>query len=149
MNLIYWLIVTFIPRNRVRFLARQLELADHWDLDQSSQLQSFSSNFVKMDGVFVLRMLNLHAGLLFTADLVQALRELYDINNDANNDEFLEQHPFEKLTTIDEADGTDEKRLAMENILLPLSYRKQKSEVRSCDTIQFPGKRERKFFKSA
>uniref|UniRef100_A0A915J2C2 Innexin n=1 Tax=Romanomermis culicivorax TaxID=13658 RepID=A0A915J2C2_ROMCU len=79
-NLVYWTVITFTPRERIRFVSRHLELADRIiaSADRDEQIREFTLDFIKMDGIFVLRMLNLHAGLMFTSDLVDALWELFD-----------------------------------------------------------------------
>lgn len=117
------------------------------------RLQKFATDFVKVDGVFVLRMLNLHAGLLFTADLIQALKELHEISGgDVGVLEFIEEHPFEKLTSShDDEVGEAEKMIGMEKILLPLSVHRFASKVSrgSPDSLEFSRKPKRRFFKEA
>lgn len=79
-NLIFWLTVSFIPTERVRFVARHLELADSTfsSVERKRELDDFALEFIKIDGCFVLRMLTMHAGVMFTAELVECLWRLYN-----------------------------------------------------------------------
>lgn len=100
-NLIYWAIISFVPRDRIRFVSRHLELADRIipGFDKDDQIKEFTLEFIKMDGIFVLRMLNLHAGLIFTSDLVDALWELFDKTEDTQ--EVVEERE-EVMETVEE-----------------------------------------------
>ncbi|MFH4978405.1 hypothetical protein AB6A40_005114 [Gnathostoma spinigerum] len=70
------LIWTCIPLwNRKRFISRRLELADiNFNLKKfDSDVDKFVRDEVKMDGIFVLQMLNAHAGKLMCTEVVDAM----------------------------------------------------------------------------
>ena len=67
---------SLIPlEQRKKFIARRLELADvnfkrkHFN----QELLEFTRDYVKMDGVFVLNMLTIHAGLLICTEIVDQM----------------------------------------------------------------------------
>jgi hypothetical protein len=91
-NLVFWLTVSFIPSERVRFVARHLELADSTfsSEERKRELKEFALDFIKIDGCFVLRMLTMHAGVMFTAELVEHLWRLYnkqDLDTESSDEE--------------------------------------------------------------
>lgn len=69
-------------KNRRRMSSPTEWLSAKWD----KSLTAFSKEFVKLDGAFVLRMLTAHAGVMFTAELVEALYQLYDVRSNPQND---------------------------------------------------------------
>ncbi|VDK41924.1 unnamed protein product [Anisakis simplex] len=67
-----WLIFAMSFEQRKKFIARRLELADI-EFEQknfSCELDKFVRKHVKLDGVFVLKMLSAHAGMLICTEVV-------------------------------------------------------------------------------
>lgn len=78
-SFIYWIYISTVAAKRVAFIARHMELSE-LQRDRSEAKRSiarFTSNFIKIDGVFVLRMVTAHASALFCTELVQALWNQY------------------------------------------------------------------------
>ncbi|KAE9554393.1 hypothetical protein FO519_002385 [Halicephalobus sp. NKZ332] len=67
---------SLIPlEQRKKFIARRLELADvnFKRKDFNQELLEFTRDYIKMDGVFVLNMLTIHAGLLICTEIVDQM----------------------------------------------------------------------------
>ncbi|MFH4976312.1 hypothetical protein AB6A40_003021 [Gnathostoma spinigerum] len=71
----YWLILLSIPCFSRWFVSQNLELSElKFDPDtRSKEVQRFISGYLHLDGIFVLRMVTLHAGVIFGTDLTLAL----------------------------------------------------------------------------
>lgn len=74
-SFIFWLFVFFFPYSNRRFIIRHLEMSDlPIDIEANEKLINyFTDSFLHCDGVFVVRMLTLHSGVIFGTDLVAAL----------------------------------------------------------------------------
>ncbi|KAH7729790.1 CBN-INX-20 protein [Aphelenchoides avenae] len=81
-SLTNWIFASIPFDARKRFIARRLELADveFKRKEFKAELDEFVRDFIKMDGVFVLKMITIHAGILVCTEI---LSEMWD--------EFLEQ----------------------------------------------------------
>ncbi|KAI1727026.1 innexin domain-containing protein [Ditylenchus destructor] len=78
-SLINWLMSSLPFDARKKFIARRLELADveFKRVNFEKELEVFVSEYIKMDGVFVLRMLTIHAGILVCTEIVDEMWEDY------------------------------------------------------------------------
>ncbi|PAV58892.1 hypothetical protein WR25_08881 [Diploscapter pachys] len=74
-SFIYWLVIALVPYPNRRFLCRHLEMSDiPFDPEtQEDQVIRFIDNYLKSDGIFVIRMVTLQSGVIFGTDLVQEL----------------------------------------------------------------------------
>ncbi|CAB3396757.1 unnamed protein product [Caenorhabditis bovis] len=76
-SFLYWLIVSAWSRLNRRFIMRHLEMSDialdTTDEDVEKQVKKFIDNYLKLDGVFVIRMMTMQSGVIFGTDLVQEL----------------------------------------------------------------------------
>uniref|UniRef100_A0A0N5AIU0 Innexin n=1 Tax=Syphacia muris TaxID=451379 RepID=A0A0N5AIU0_9BILA len=79
MSLIYWLFVSIIPQPNCRFINRHLEMSElPFDPSESEKdVKRFVNGYLKSDGLFVIRMLTMHAGVIFGTDLVKSLWTSY------------------------------------------------------------------------
>lgn len=50
---------------------------NHKLLENEKRVNNFVNNYLKQDGVFVLRMIALHTGIIFSSELVMHLYEMY------------------------------------------------------------------------
>lgn len=81
-SFLYWLFVAVLPWPSRWFVSRHLELSEMpFDPKGSAKdVERFVSGYLKTDGVFVLRMITMHSGIIFGTDLVLALwRSFYGI----------------------------------------------------------------------
>ncbi|CAI5451129.1 unnamed protein product [Caenorhabditis angaria] len=73
----YWLIVSLWSNLNRRFIIRHLEMSDiafdSTDEGAEDQVKKFIDNYLKSDGVFVIRMMTLQSGVIFGTDLIQEL----------------------------------------------------------------------------
>ncbi|VDD92366.1 unnamed protein product [Enterobius vermicularis] len=71
----YWLITLTVPCFNRWFISQSLELSDmKFDPEtKRKEVERFISKYLRYDGVFVLRMVTIHAGVIFGTDLVLAL----------------------------------------------------------------------------
>ncbi|PIO73553.1 Innexin [Teladorsagia circumcincta] len=78
-SFLYWLFVAVIPYPNRRFVKRHLEISEMpFDPAESDEdVRRFIDNYLKSDGVFVLRMLTLQSGVIFGTDLVLSLWKSY------------------------------------------------------------------------
>ncbi|CAG9538774.1 unnamed protein product [Cercopithifilaria johnstoni] len=75
LSLFYWLIVLTCPCFGRWFISRSLELSEmKFDPDtKAKEVDRFVRSYLRCDGLFVLRMVEIHAGILFGTDLIQSL----------------------------------------------------------------------------
>ncbi|CAD5226011.1 unnamed protein product [Bursaphelenchus okinawaensis] len=74
-SFLYWLLVAIFPWPNVRFVKRHLEMSE-LDVDpdeKQKEVKRFVDKFLRTDGIFVLRMLTLHSGVIFGTEIVQEL----------------------------------------------------------------------------
>ncbi|KAH7730510.1 CRE-INX-4 protein [Aphelenchoides avenae] len=85
---IYWFSISLFHRDRFRFVLRHLELTSDPDRpelfrkEKRKQVEHFLRTYLKVDGVLVLRMIALHAGVMYCTEITDALWKRY-----------LSQHP--------------------------------------------------------
>uniref|UniRef100_A0A914MCJ1 Innexin n=1 Tax=Meloidogyne incognita TaxID=6306 RepID=A0A914MCJ1_MELIC len=85
---LYWFSVSLFHRDRFRFVLRHLELTSDPDRpelfrkEKRKQVEHFLKAYLKVDGVLVLRMIALHAGVMYCTEITDALWKRY-----------LSQHP--------------------------------------------------------
>ncbi len=74
-SLFDWLGSAVIRSRRYEFVSRNLEIADvEFDRDTyKDELEKFVREWIKIDGVFVLRMITIHNGTMFTMELIQTM----------------------------------------------------------------------------
>ena len=79
---IYFLILQYILLEKIlhRFIARRLELADieFKRINYEQELTEFVRDYIKMDGVFMLRMLTIHSGILVCTEVVDSMWEEFN-----------------------------------------------------------------------
>ncbi|ULT88507.1 hypothetical protein L3Y34_007605 [Caenorhabditis briggsae] len=86
--MLYWFSISMFHRDRFRFVLRHLELTSDPDKpelfrkEKRKQVEHFLRTYLKVDGVLVLRMIALHAGVMFCTEITDALWKRY-----------LSQHP--------------------------------------------------------
>uniref|UniRef100_A0A0M3HT97 Innexin n=1 Tax=Ascaris lumbricoides TaxID=6252 RepID=A0A0M3HT97_ASCLU len=76
---LYWLFISLLPFPNRRFINRHLEMSEMpFDPSENKKdVRRFINGYLKSDGVFVIRMLTLHAGVIFGTDLVLSLWKSY------------------------------------------------------------------------
>uniref|UniRef100_A0A914BXE7 Innexin n=2 Tax=Acrobeloides nanus TaxID=290746 RepID=A0A914BXE7_9BILA len=85
---LYWFSISLFHRDRFRFVLRHLELTSDPDRpelfrkEKRKQVDHFLRTYLKVDGVLVLRMIALHAGVMYCTEVTDALWRRY-----------LSQHP--------------------------------------------------------
>ncbi|EPB78742.1 Innexin [Ancylostoma ceylanicum] len=81
-----------IQRHTVQFIARRLELADvtFKQRDFTLELDEFVRDYVKMDGIFVLRMITIHSGVLICTEVVDTMWDQF-LAEQASRDEYKEE----------------------------------------------------------
>ncbi|KAH7699775.1 CRE-INX-11 protein, partial [Aphelenchoides avenae] len=95
-SFVYWTVLTSFPCFGRGYIASALEVSN--DLPPKSkqttrQLNRFVDDYLKQDGVFVLRMIQLHAGALFGSELIGHLYDTYlEI---ANRDQSEKKQPLD------------------------------------------------------
>jgi hypothetical protein len=69
-----------------RFIARRLELADvdFKKADYTEEIKLFTRERIKMDGVFVLRMLTIHTGIMVCSEVIDAMWDQFLIEEGTN-----------------------------------------------------------------
>ncbi|KAL3123229.1 hypothetical protein niasHT_006772 [Heterodera trifolii] len=85
-SFIYWLTMLIFPQFGRWYVAQALELNYLYpkvgqrqiDKREKKNIRHFVDDFLKNDGVFALRMLGLHTGILFTSELVSEIYRLYE-----------------------------------------------------------------------
>ncbi|KAI6217169.1 Innexin [Aphelenchoides fujianensis] len=78
-SFLYWLALFIVPFPNRRFIKRHLEMSEiAFDPDESEKaVERFIDSYLRSDGIFVIRMLTLHSGVIFGTDLVQELWKSY------------------------------------------------------------------------
>uniref|UniRef100_A0A0K0FA43 Innexin n=1 Tax=Strongyloides venezuelensis TaxID=75913 RepID=A0A0K0FA43_STRVS len=89
-SFIYWiLIMTFSCFGR-GFISSNLELSDLEDFDPErckKNVRRFVNEYLKQDGIFVLRMISTHAGIIFGTELVARLYSVFmELEEDRKNE---------------------------------------------------------------
>ncbi|CAI4223039.1 unnamed protein product [Auanema sp. JU1783] len=88
LDMLYWFSISMFHRDRLRFVLRHLELTTDPDKpelfrkEKRKQVEHFLRTYLKVDGVLVLRMIAMHAGVMFCTEITDALWKRY-----------LSQHP--------------------------------------------------------
>ncbi|KAK6054556.1 hypothetical protein COOONC_07939 [Cooperia oncophora] len=74
-SIMSWIFSSLPFDQRKKFIARRLELADvtFKQRNFNVELDEFVREFVKMDGVFVLRMITIHSGVLICTEVVDTM----------------------------------------------------------------------------
>jgi len=74
----YWFLVMSFPCFGRWYIATNLELGGTVELTKERKdIHRFVNEYLKQDGIFVLRMVSLHAGILFGNELVGNLYKIY------------------------------------------------------------------------
>uniref|UniRef100_A0A0N4ZP26 Innexin n=1 Tax=Parastrongyloides trichosuri TaxID=131310 RepID=A0A0N4ZP26_PARTI len=78
-SLFSWVSSSVFFESRKRFIVRRLELADisFSEKASSSEVEEFVRDHIKMDGVFVLKMLTIHSGILVCSEVVDKMWDIY------------------------------------------------------------------------
>ncbi|KAI6175244.1 Innexin [Aphelenchoides fujianensis] len=78
-SFLYWLALFIVPFPNRRFIKRHLEMSElAFDPEESDKaVERFIDSYLRSDGIFVIRMLTLHSGVIFGTDLVQELWKSY------------------------------------------------------------------------
>ncbi|GMT07609.1 hypothetical protein PENTCL1PPCAC_29783, partial [Pristionchus entomophagus] len=78
-SIMTWIFTSFPVEQRKKFIIRRLELADidFKRRNYEAELEEFVRDYIKMDGIFVLRMLTIHSGALVCTEVVDVMWEQY------------------------------------------------------------------------
>ncbi|KAI6237508.1 Innexin [Aphelenchoides besseyi] len=78
-SFLYWMALFVVPFPNRRFIKRHLEMSElTFDPDENDKaVERFIDSYLRSDGIFVIRMLTLHSGVIFGTDLVQELWKSY------------------------------------------------------------------------
>lgn len=82
MSFTYWFFINLLPWPSRWFISRHLELSEMpFDPTGSEkEVERFVASYLKADGVFILRMITMHSGIIFGTELVLSLwRSFYGI----------------------------------------------------------------------
>ncbi|KAL7070836.1 hypothetical protein ACQ4LE_010007 [Meloidogyne hapla] len=74
-SFLFWLSVVIFPWPNRRFIAMHLEMCEMiFDPYESTKdVERFINDYLRLDGLFVIRLLTLHTGVIFGTELVQSL----------------------------------------------------------------------------
>lgn len=74
-NLVFWITTLITPSLRLRFVLKYLELSDAPPDPEKDKklLRRFVVNFLRPDGIFILRMVSAHAGTIMCTELAYSL----------------------------------------------------------------------------
>lgn len=72
-SLLYWIFISIMPGRRIHFVGRYLTGIEGYKMVDYQSLRRFVLNFLKHDGVFLLRMTATHAGDLVCCELAKTL----------------------------------------------------------------------------
>uniref|UniRef100_A0A1I7VV08 Innexin n=1 Tax=Loa loa TaxID=7209 RepID=A0A1I7VV08_LOALO len=78
-SLMFWIAVCLVPYPNRNFVIRHLEMSElPFDAQESEEdVERFINMYLKNDGMFVLRMITLHSGVIFGNELIFALWKSY------------------------------------------------------------------------
>ncbi|CAJ0596362.1 unnamed protein product [Cylicocyclus nassatus] len=91
-SIMSWIVSSLPFEQRRKFIARRLELADvtFKQRDFALELDEFVRDYVKMDGVFVLRMITIHSGVLMCTEVVDTMWDQF-LAEQASKDEYKDE----------------------------------------------------------
>ncbi|VDK32282.1 unnamed protein product [Taenia asiatica] len=72
-----WIMRLGREKNKVHFIKKFLRLQDIYTAEHKEILRNFISDFLRHDGVFLLRMISMNAGDVVTADVVVEMWDIY------------------------------------------------------------------------
>ncbi|VDM17402.1 unnamed protein product [Hydatigera taeniaeformis] len=72
-----WIMRLGREKNKVHFIKKFLRLQDIYTTEHKEILRNFISDFLRHDGVFLLRMISMNAGDVVTADVVVEMWDIY------------------------------------------------------------------------
>lgn len=96
-NFIFWLWRVVVKRNRVAYIKKFLKVRDelHGE-DDKKVCRKFADDYLRDDGIFVLRLVARNSNAILLTDLVLSLWGIYkkkpSIKKALNNDEYTESH---------------------------------------------------------
>lgn len=73
MSLIHWLMKSVVLPMQVSYVKRQLRAMDLLDKRESKNVKRFTEQYLRRDGIFIIRMVAKNAGDLVTAELIHGL----------------------------------------------------------------------------
>ncbi|KAL3985542.1 Innexin family protein [Acanthocheilonema viteae] len=78
-SLMFWIAVCLVPYPNRNFVTRHLEMSElPFDAQDSDEdVERFINKYLKSDGMFVIRMITLHSGVIFGNELIFALWKSY------------------------------------------------------------------------
>uniref|UniRef100_A0A0N5C763 Innexin n=1 Tax=Strongyloides papillosus TaxID=174720 RepID=A0A0N5C763_STREA len=78
-SFLYWFLINFFPSVPKRFIGRHLEMSELlFDTKENDKdLDKFVYGYLKYDGVFVIRQLTMHSGIIFGTEVVANLWKSY------------------------------------------------------------------------
>ncbi|CEF60913.1 Innexin family-containing protein [Strongyloides ratti] len=78
-SFLYWVFINFFPSTSKRFIARHLEMSELMfdPKENDKDLDKFVYGYLKYDGVFVIRQLTMHSGIIFGTEVVANLWKSY------------------------------------------------------------------------
>uniref|UniRef100_A0A1I7XMD0 Innexin n=1 Tax=Heterorhabditis bacteriophora TaxID=37862 RepID=A0A1I7XMD0_HETBA len=159
--MLYWFSISMFHRDRFRFVLRHLELTSDPDKpelfrkEKRKQVEHFLRTYLKVDGVLVLRMIALHAGVMFCTEITDALWKRYLSQHPENLiDEDSSLLTFARAQSIrrkrhdsgGNLDGQNHQRLSKikprRTVVTITSPTLENSEANNVDTLQEVSKRE-------
>lgn len=95
-GLLFWTVTTIAPTLRIKFVLKYLDLSDSPPdpLKDAAHIRKFVLNFLRPDGVLMLRMIANHGGTILCSELVYSLwlryRETFKLTVEPPDDEELQ-----------------------------------------------------------